>query len=42
MSDFPYLLLMIAVPAIGAAVVAALPKGRDELARQNRSVSRAG
>src|SRR5687768_12278067 len=25
---------MIAVPAIGAAVVAGLPKGRDELARQ--------
>src|SRR5688500_15176707 len=25
---------MIAVPAIGAAVVAALPRGRDELARQ--------
>ena len=34
MSDLPYLLLMIAVPAIGAAVVAGLPKGRDELARQ--------
>jgi NADH-quinone oxidoreductase subunit M len=33
-SDFPFLLLMIAVPAIGAAVVAALPKGRDDLARQ--------
>mgnify|MGYP006197695503 CR=1 FL=1 len=29
-----FLLLMIAVPAIGAAVVAGLPKGRDELARQ--------
>ena len=34
MSDFPWLLLMIAVPAVGAAVVAALPKGRDLLAKQ--------
>ena len=34
MSDFPFLLVMIALPAVGAAVVAALPKGRDELARQ--------
>ena len=34
MSDLPFLLLMIAIPAIGAAVVAALPKGRDDLARQ--------
>ncbi len=34
MSDLPFLLLMIAVPAIGAAVVAALPRGRDELARR--------
>lgn len=34
MADFPFLLLMIAIPAIGAAVVAGLPKGRDELARQ--------
>jgi NADH-quinone oxidoreductase subunit M len=33
-SDFPFLLLMIAVPAIGAAAVAALPKGRDLLAKQ--------
>jgi NADH-quinone oxidoreductase subunit M len=33
-SDLPFLLLMIAVPAIGAAVVAALPRGRDELARR--------
>jgi NADH-quinone oxidoreductase subunit M len=33
-SDLPFLLLMIAVPAVGAAVVAALPKGRDELAKQ--------
>jgi NADH-quinone oxidoreductase subunit M len=33
-SDLPFLLLMIAVPAIGAAVVAGLPKGRDEMARQ--------
>lgn len=34
MTDFPWLLLMIAVPAIGAAIVAALPRGRDELAKQ--------
>ena len=34
MSDLPFLLLMIAVPAVGAAVVAALPKGRDLLAKQ--------
>jgi NADH-quinone oxidoreductase subunit M len=33
-SDLPFLLLMIAVPAVGAAVVAALPKGRDLLAKQ--------
>jgi len=33
-SDLPFLLLMIAVPAVGAAVVAALPKARDELAKQ--------
>jgi NADH-quinone oxidoreductase subunit M len=33
-SDIPFLLLMIAVPAIGSAVVAALPRGRDDLARQ--------
>jgi NADH-quinone oxidoreductase subunit M len=33
-SDLPFLLLMIAVPAIGAAAVAALPKGRDLLAKQ--------
>ncbi|TFV65447.1 UNVERIFIED_ORG: NADH-quinone oxidoreductase subunit M [Bacillus sp. AZ43] len=34
MSDLPFLLLMIAVPAIGAAAVAALPKDRDLLAKQ--------
>ncbi|WP_448617441.1 NADH-quinone oxidoreductase subunit M [Geodermatophilus sp. URMC 65] len=34
MSDFPFLLAMIAVPAVGAAAVAALPKGRDGTARQ--------
>ena len=34
MSDFPYLLTMIAVPAVGAAAVAALPKGRERTARQ--------
>jgi NADH-quinone oxidoreductase subunit M len=33
-SDLPFLLAMIAVPAIGAAVVAALPRGRDLLAKQ--------
>jgi NADH-quinone oxidoreductase subunit M len=33
-ADFPFLLVMIVLPAVGAAVVAALPKGRDELARQ--------
>src|SRR3954464_3609712 len=27
-------MVMIALPAVGAAVVAALPKGRDELAKQ--------
>ncbi len=34
MSDFPFLVVMIAVPAVGAAVVAALPKGRELLAKQ--------
>ncbi|MBB3084960.1 NADH-quinone oxidoreductase subunit M [Geodermatophilus sabuli] len=34
MNDFPFLLTMIAVPAVGAAVVAALPRGRDVLAKQ--------
>jgi len=33
-SSFPFLLVMIALPAAGAAVVAALPRGRDELAKQ--------
>jgi NADH-quinone oxidoreductase subunit M len=33
-SDFPFLLAMIAVPAIGAAVVAALPRERELLAKQ--------
>jgi NADH-quinone oxidoreductase subunit M len=33
-TDFPWLLTMIAVPAVGAAVVAALPRGRDETAKQ--------
>ena len=31
---FPFLLVMIALPAVAAAVVAALPKGRDLLAKQ--------
>ena len=34
MSDFPWLLTMVAVPAVGAAVVAALPRGRELLAKQ--------
>ncbi|SDN66296.1 NADH dehydrogenase subunit M [Klenkia soli] len=34
MSDFPWLLAMIAVPAVGGAAVAALPKGRDLLVKQ--------
>ena len=34
MSTFPWLLAMIAVPAVGAAVVAALPRGRDETAKR--------
>src|SRR3954465_14370223 len=31
---FPWLLAMVAVPAVGAAIVAALPRGRDLLAKQ--------
>ncbi|SHN79924.1 NADH dehydrogenase subunit M [Geodermatophilus obscurus] len=34
MNTFPWLLTMIAVPAVGAAVVAALPRGRDESAKR--------
>ncbi|MGY1753041.1 NADH-quinone oxidoreductase subunit M [Blastococcus sp. SYSU D01042] len=34
MTDFPWLVAMIAVPAVGAAVVAALPRGRELLAKQ--------
>ena len=34
MSASLYLVAMIAVPAIGAAAVAALPRGRDLLAKQ--------
>jgi NADH-quinone oxidoreductase subunit M len=33
-SNFPFLVVMIALPAVGAAVVAALPRGRDLLAKQ--------
>jgi NADH-quinone oxidoreductase subunit M len=33
-SSFPFLLLMIVLPAVAAAVVAGLPKGRDLLAKQ--------
>ncbi len=34
MSDFPWLTVIGAVPLVGALVVAALPKGRDLLAKQ--------
>ena len=34
MTEFPWLVAMIAVPAVGAAVVAALPRGRELLAKQ--------
>jgi len=33
-TDVPWLLLMIAVPAVGAAVVAALPAAREAMAKQ--------
>ncbi len=33
MSDYPWLLTMIAVPAVGGAVVAALPRGKDAQAK---------
>jgi NADH-quinone oxidoreductase subunit M len=33
-ADFPFLVVMIALPAVGAAVVAALPPARAALARQ--------
>ena len=33
MNDFPFLVAMIAVPAVGAAVVAALPRAREVLAK---------
>ncbi|MPR00568.1 NADH-quinone oxidoreductase subunit M [Modestobacter sp. I12A-02628] len=33
MTDFPWLIVMIALPLVGGAVVAALPAGRDPLAR---------
>jgi NADH-quinone oxidoreductase subunit M len=33
-SDFPWLVVMVALPAVAAAVVAGLPKGRDLLAKQ--------
>jgi NADH-quinone oxidoreductase subunit M len=33
-SSFPFLLVMIVLPAVAAAVVAGLPKGRDEQAKQ--------
>ncbi|SCX46676.1 NADH dehydrogenase subunit M [Klenkia marina] len=34
MSDFPWLLAMVVLPAVGGAAVAALPKGRDAVAKQ--------
>ncbi|MQA96126.1 MAG: NADH-quinone oxidoreductase subunit M [Streptosporangiales bacterium] len=34
MSDFPWLTAAIAVPAVGSAVVAALPQAREELAKR--------
>jgi NADH-quinone oxidoreductase subunit M len=34
MSSFPFLIVLIALPAAGAAVVAALPHGRELLAKQ--------
>ncbi|WP_369139543.1 NADH-quinone oxidoreductase subunit M [Modestobacter versicolor] len=34
MADFPFLLAMVVVPLVGAAVVAALPPAREALARQ--------
>jgi NADH-quinone oxidoreductase subunit M len=34
MSDLPWLVLMVVLPAVGAGVAALLPKGRDELAKQ--------
>jgi NADH-quinone oxidoreductase subunit M len=33
-ADFPFLLVMIVVPALGAAVIAALPPAREALARR--------
>src|SRR3954453_8859369 len=33
-TNFPWLLAMVAVPAVGAAIVASLPRGRDLLATQ--------
>jgi NADH-quinone oxidoreductase subunit M len=33
-SSFPFLVVMVGLPAVGAAAVAALPKGRDLLAKQ--------
>ncbi|MCU1615290.1 MAG: proton-translocating NADH-quinone oxidoreductase, chain [Frankiales bacterium] len=34
MSSFPFLLVMILLPAVGAAVIAALPRGREQTAKQ--------
>ncbi|MGN6331381.1 MAG: NADH-quinone oxidoreductase subunit M [Motilibacteraceae bacterium] len=34
MSSFPYLIVLLAVPAVGALVTALLPKGRETLSKQ--------
>src|SRR3954468_8730520 len=34
MSDFPFLILMIVLPAVASAVLLALPKGSDALAKR--------
>ena len=34
MAEVPWLVLMLVVPALAAGIVAALPRGRDELAKQ--------
>ena len=34
MTDFPWLTTLAAIPLVGAVVVAALPRGRELLAKQ--------
>ena len=36
--DFPWLTTLAAVPLVGAVVVAALPSGRDLLAKRNAAL----